>query len=231
MTVAGTCTIVVPVKRSLHNIAGFSAFACTAGDLRAQDPSFIIMPRGGVMAQARPFTQNFLIVPDYMRKWRYKMEPSVAYGGLVEVPTPYKSIGGRLEMSRGSRSKITRAGGEGPPLQDEVSAQMNITTAAVIYQPARACWGDVCPRLLGGGGVKQYDFEGNLLWDDVVDRFADDQSHFTLQLGAGIVAYTSRIAIIAEIVDYSNGIRFASRDQPTSRAHDLAFSLGAGVRF
>ena len=199
--------------------------------LHAQDPSFIIMPRAGVMAQARPFTQNFLLLPDYMRKWKYKMEPAVAYGGLIEVPTPYKSVGVRLEMNNGSRATITQSGGEGPPTSGEVSAQLSIISAAMIYQPSRACWGGVCPRLLGGGGIKRYDFEGNLAWDDIIDRFADDQSHFTLQLGAGVVAYASRLAIIAEIVDYSNGIKFASRDQPTSRAHDVAFSLGAGVRF
>jgi hypothetical protein len=208
------------------------AFILGAREVCAQhEPSFIIMPRAGVIAQARPFTQNFLLVPDYTRKWRYKMDPSVTYGALIEVPTPYRSVGVRLEMSSASRENVTKSGGEGPPLQDEVTAQIDIASAAMIYQPARLCWGGVCPRLLGGGGIKRYDFEGNLLWDDIVDRFAEDQSHFTLQLGAGIVAYASRLAIIAEIVDYSNGIRFASRDQPTNRAHDLAFSLGAGVRF
>ncbi len=219
------------MKRILTFALASAATCFTASGLHAQDPSFIIMPRAGVLAQARPFTQDFLLVPDYMRKWRYKMEPSVAYGALVEVPTPYKSLGVRLEMSNGSRATITQSGGEGPPTAGEVSAQMNIISAAMIYQPSRACWGGVCPRLLGGGGIKRYDFEGNLAWDDIIDRFAEDQSHFTLQLGAGVIAYASRIAIIAEIVDYSNGIRFASRNQPTSRAHDVAFSLGAGVRF
>lgn len=219
------------MRRSLSVAAVLISGFLPAGNLRAQEPSFVVMPRAAVMAQALPFTQNFLLVPDYMRKWRYKMEPSVAYGGLIEVPTPYKSIGVRLEMSNGSRATITQSGGEGPPIYDEVSAQMSIVTGAIIYQPGRACWGDVCPRLLGGGGIKRYDFEGNLAWDDIIDRFADDQSHFTLQLGVGVVAYVSRMAIIAEVVDYSNGIRFASRDQPTSRAHDIAFSLGAGVRF
>jgi hypothetical protein len=201
-------------------------------DVSAQDPSFIIMPRAGVMTQARPFTQQFLLLPDYSRKWKYEMDPALAYGAVIEVPTPYKSLGVRLEISNAGKAEIRRvAGSDGPPTHDEVSARVRITSAAAIYQPSRFCWGNVCPRLLGGGGIKQYDFEGNLLWDDIVDRFADDQSHATLQLGAGVVAYASRLAIIAEVVDYSNGIKFASRDQPTSRTHDLAFTLGAGVRF
>jgi hypothetical protein len=184
------------------------------------------------MAQALPFTQNFLAVPDYTRKWKYRMEAAPAYGGLIEVPTPYRGLGVRLEMIDRGRSGIENVNGEGPPIQDEVTAKIDVISAALIYQPARACWGDVCPRLIGGGGIKRYDFQGNLLWDDIVDRFADDQTHFTLQLGAGIAAYTSsRLVFIAEIVDYSNGVKFASRDQPTSRTHDVAFSFGAGVRF
>ncbi len=184
------------------------------------------------MRQALPFSQQFLLVPDFQRKWRYEMNAAPTWGALLEVPTPLKSLAVRFEASQAGRAEIRRVeGSDGPPTNDDVSAKIQIASIAAVFQPARFCWGDVCPRLVGGGGVKKYDFTGNLLWDDIVDRFADDQSRATLQLGAGIVAYASRLAIIVEVMDYSNGIRFASRDQPTSRTHDLTFNLGAGVRF
>ena len=207
------------------------ALLSSSAPVDAQQPSFIVMPKGGFVVQARPFQQQHLLVSDFQRIWKYEMDAAATYGILIETPTPFKSLGVRLEASRAGRASIREVpGSTGPPTRD-VSAKVNIASIAAVFQPERFCWGNVCPRLLGGGGVKSYDFEGNLLWDDIVDRFADDQSPLTLQLGAGIVAYVSRLAIIAEITDYSNGIRFASRDQPTNRVHDIAFNLGAGLSF
>ncbi|HEX5577785.1 MAG TPA: hypothetical protein VFX40_05370 [Gemmatimonadaceae bacterium] len=200
--------------------------------LAAQQPSFVIMPKAAVVAQARPFSQQFTIVDQFETRWRYRMEPALAWGALVETPTPYKSLGIRIEMSEAGKSEITKAGNsDGPPTYGEVSARVRVASAAAIFQPEKYCWGSVCPRLIGGAGIKRYDFEGDLLWDDVRERFAGDQSRTTIQLGAGVIAYASRLAIIAEVVDYSNSIMFASADNRTNRVHDLAFTLGAGVRF
>ena len=202
------------------------------GLLEAQQPSFVIMPKAAVVAQARPFSQQFAIVDQLETLWRYRMEPALSYGALVEAPTPYKSLGIRVEMSKAGESEITKAGNsDGPPTYGEVSARVSVASAAAIFQPEKYCWASVCPRLIGGAGVKRYDFEGDLLWDDVRERFARDQSRTTIQLGAGIIAYASRLALIAEVVDYSNSIMFASADNRTNRVHDLSFTVGAGVRF
>lgn len=200
--------------------------------VHAQQPSLVIMPKAAVVAQARPFSQQFAIVDNFETLWRYRMEPALSYGALVEAPTPYKSLGIRLEMSKAGKSEITKAGNsDGPPTYGEVSARVSVASAAAIFQPEKYCWASVCPRLIGGAGVKRYDFEGDLLWDDVRERFARDQSRTTIQLGAGIIAYASRLAIIAEVVDYSNSIVFASADNRTNRVHDVSVTVGAGVRF
>jgi hypothetical protein len=209
-----------------------SLLFASGNTLHAQGTSLLVMPRAGVIRQALPLTQQFILAPDFRTKWRYEMDAAPIVGALIEVPTPLKSLAVRLEASQAGRSDIRKAeGSDGPPTYGEVTAEIQIASIAAVFQPPRFCRGGVCPRLLGGGGIKRYNFTGNLLWDDIVDRFADDQSHATLQLGAGIVAYVSRLAIIVEVMDYSNGINFASRDQPTDRAHDLSFNLGAGVRF
>jgi hypothetical protein len=190
------------------------------------------MGRGGVVAQAVPFSQQFALTTQIDERWRYRTEPALSYGAIVETPTPMRSFGLRFEGSRIGRATIRKAeGSKGPPTNGDVTAKVGVVSAAALYQPESWCWNSVCPRLIGGLGVKRYDFEGNLLWDDIVDRFADDQSRTTLQLGGGIIAYMSRIAIVAEVVDFSNSIKFASRDHPTNRAHDLSFNVGAGVRF
>jgi hypothetical protein len=220
------------MRHTLSALVVSSALLVPAFPSGAQQPSFVVMPKAAVVAQARPFSQQFTIVDQFETLWRYRMEPAISYGALVETPTPYKSLGIRLEMSKAGKSEITKAGNsDGPPTYGEVSARVSVASAAAIFQPEKYCWGSVCPRLIGGAGIKRYDFEGDLLWDDVRERFARDQSRTTIQLGAGIIAYASRLAIIAEVVDYSNSIMFASADNRTNRVHDVSFTVGAGVAF
>lgn len=220
------------MRQNLSAAVLASLLYASGSALHAQESSFLIVPRVGVMRQALPFTQQFLLAPDFRSKWRYEMDAAPVIGALIEVPTPLKSLVVRLEASQAGRSDIRKAeGSDGPPTYGDVTAEIQIATIAAVFQPPRFCRISVCPRLVGGGGVKKYKFTGNLLWDDIVDRFADDQSHTTLQVGAGIVGYVSRLAIIVEVMDYSNAINFASRDQPTSRTHDVSLNLGAGVRF
>src|SRR5687768_2302808 len=204
----------------------------SSAELQAQQPSFLVMGRVGVVAQAVPFSQHFSLTTQIDERWRYRTQPAVSYGAIVETPTPFTSFGLRFEGARVSRAAIKKTKESlGPPTNGEVTAKVSLLSAAALYQPEGWCRNGVCPRLIGGLGVKRYDFEGNLLWDDIVERFAEDQSRTTLQLGVGIIAYMSRIAIVAEAVDFSNSIKFASRDNQTNRVHDLSFNLGAGVRF
>src|SRR5687768_7319486 len=176
----------MPMRHRLYSLVIPLALLVSPDTLEAQEPSFVVMPKAAVVAQARPFSQQFALVDQLETLWRYRMEPALSYGALVEAPTPYKSLGLRLEMSKVGKSEITKAeNSDGPPTNGEVSARMTMASAAAIYQPARYCWGSVCPRLIGGAGIKRYDFEGDLLWDDVRERFARDQSRTTIQLGAG----------------------------------------------
>lgn len=220
------------MRQTLSALVVPFVFVVPRAPLDAQHPSFVIMPKAAVVAQARPFSQRFAIVDQFETLWRYRMEPALSWGALVEAPTRYKSLGVRVEVSRAGKSEITKArDSDGPPTYGEVSARVSVASAAAVFQPAKYCRGSVCPRLIGGAGIKRYDFEGDLLWDDVRDHFARDQSHTTIQLGAGIIAYAPRLALIAEVVDYSNSIVFANPDNRTKRAHDLAFTVGVGLTF
>ena len=77
-----------------------------AAQLDAQQPSFVIMPKAGIVAQARPFSQQFAIVDHFETLWRYRMEPALSSGALVETPTPDKSLGIRLERSKAGKSEM-----------------------------------------------------------------------------------------------------------------------------
>ena len=211
-------------------LLAFTAFSATP--LSAQQPPFLVMGRAGLVAQAVPFSQQFSLTTQIDERWRYRTQPAMSYGAIVETPTPWTSFGLRFEASQTGRATIKKTlDSKGPPTNGDVTTKVGVVSAAALYQPEGWCRNGICPRLIGGLGIKRYDFEGNLLWDDIVDRFADDQSRTTLQLGIGIIAYMSRFAIVAEVVDFSNSIKFASRDNPTNRVHDVSFNVGAGIRF
>ena len=92
------------MRLSVSIVAMLVATGAQPETLPAQAGSFVVMPRAGIMTQARPLTQDFRLAPDYSAKWEYSMEAASAYGGLVEVPIPNRSIGLRLEMNSTARA-------------------------------------------------------------------------------------------------------------------------------
>lgn len=218
--------------RSALLVLGVVTTTFLSEPIEAQKVRLLVAPRAGVITPATSISQRFDQVPGFDATWRYDMKPAFSYGALVEVPTPLAGLGVRLEWTEGQKASITHADGTaGPPTYGDVSAKLRITSAAALIQPERLCLRNVCPRLVAGAGIKQYDFEGALLWDDVVDRFAKDQSVTTLQLGLGLITYLDRFAIIAEVNDFSNRVEFATPDNAANRVHDLVINLGAAIRF
>ena len=207
------------------------------GLLRAQGSRVrvTLLPRVGLLTQAVPFQREFTdLPPEYHQVWRYRIQPDVVLGLAADIATASLPVGVRIEASHAPSLVIEQEGGSlGPDVFDEASGSGTMTTATVaaIVQPARTCMGVVCPRLLVGGGVKQYRFDTELLSGDIVFPLAEDQARLTLQLGAGVVARRKRVSLVAEVNDYSNKVAlFQDTDDPRRRVHDTIATLGIALQ-
>jgi hypothetical protein len=184
--------------------------------------------------QAVPFEREFNdLGPEYRQVWRYRYQPDLVWGAAADLTTPGLPVGIRLEVNHAPSLTVEqKQGSPGPPVFERGSGAVTTATAAAIVQPARACLGALCPRLLVGGGVKQYRFDVELLSDDIVFPFAEDQSHTTLQVGVGVAARRNRVSLVAEVNDYSNRFKlFYNEDESRRRVHDTVATLGLAFHF
>ena len=141
-------------------------------------------------------------------------------------------FGLRLALNRAPSLTLERDPGySGAPLLGPASGRVTTATIAVLLEPRQTCLGPVCPRIVLGGGIKRYRFDANVLIDDIVVPFADDQNRPTLQLGIGMRATVAGFVVVTEISDFSNGLRFGNSTYPSKRTHDTIVSLGLGIRF
>lgn len=204
----------------------------SAASLVAQDETVhvTLVAHGGVLAQTVAFRQDFgALVPGLVSGHRFDHGRSL--GASLELGRARSPLGVRFALNRASALTLENDPGyKGAPLYGPASGTITTATIAVLLEPRQTCFGPFCPRLLLGGGIKRYRFKANVRNDDVIEPFADDQDRPTLQLGIGVRATVSGFVLIADISDFSNGLRFGNATYPSKRTHDTIVSLGLGIR-
>lgn len=206
---------------------------CSAAGLSAQDARTYVTlaAHGGVLSQTGPFRQDLgALAPGWVSGYRFNRGGCV--GASLELVRARFPLGIRLALSQSASLRLERAPGFiGAPVLEPASARVTTATIAMLLEPRRTCVGRVCPRLMLGGGVKRYWFNADLVYDDIIEPFADDQTRPTLQLGVGVRATVAGIVLTADISDFSNSLRFGNVTYPSKRTHDTIVSLGLGIRF
>lgn len=203
------------------------------GLLAQQAPQYIsILPRLGVLTQPVPFKQYWNDPPPEFRQvWRYRFAPALAFGMAAEFGAESLPLRLRTEVNHTPSARLHHiAESFGPPLHEEATAGLTSATVAVVAEPEQACFRMFCPRLLAGGGVKHYRFEADVISDDTIYPFAQDQTRLTVQLGAGVAVRLPRITLVAEVNDFSNQLRFFRLDDPSGRVHDTLATMGVTIR-
>jgi hypothetical protein len=204
---------------------------CSATAMSAQDSPMrvTLVAHGGVHAQTGPFRQDLgALVPGLVTRYRFDRGGSL--GASLELGRARFPLGIRVSVNQSPSLGLERTPGSlGAPFLEPATGRVTTATVAVVLEPRRTCFGRVCPRALLGGGIKRYRFDANLLLDDIVEPFADDQFHPTLQMGVGVRATVGKAVLMADVTDFSNGFRFTNQTYPGRRVHDTIVSLGVGV--
>jgi hypothetical protein len=204
---------------------------CPVATLTAQDAPMrvTLLAHGGVHSQTGAFRQDFsALVPGL--ESRYRFERGGSLGASLELGRARFPLGIRVSLNQSPSLGLERPPGSlGAPFLGPATGRVTTATVAAFLEPRRTCVGRVCPRAVLGGGIKRYRFDANLLLDDIVEPFADDQVRPTLQVGVGLRATVGRVVLMTDVTDFSNGFRFTNRTYPGRRVHDTIVSLGVGV--
>ncbi len=146
-----------------------------------------------------------------------KKESTRAYGlGLEWGGGGFVGLRGNLAFATSSNVPIR---GVGCAVCSSRSTMLALTGGLVV-RPFRLLF--IEPYLIGGLGVKRYDFSTS----DIGDAFLDDQNVRTYQLGVGGELDLGPLSGIVEISDF---VSDRGAQLPVGRQHDFIVSVGIGI--
>lgn len=157
-----------------------------------------------------------------------KMESTLGFGlGLEFLPGQTWSF--RLNALYGTRSEVP-VRGVGCPDCGEARSTVAAVTGTAILRPLPNLI-VVQPYLMGGAGVKRYDFDQDAAREEGLSAFVSDQNRLAGQLGAGVEVNAGFATLLFEVSDLVSGFRPGSGDGEGSgkTQHDFFITIGLSL--
>jgi hypothetical protein len=156
-----------------------------------------------------------------------KMESTLGFGLALEV-LPRSSVSFRLGGAFGTDSDVP-VSGIGCTACKARGTVLTVTGAAVL-RPVPASI-PLRPYLLAGAGLKSYNFRYDASLGNHAEAFVNDQTHATIQLGAGIELNLGLLRLLLEASDYTSGFRLGddSATGEAKRQHDIFITVGVAA--
>ncbi|HEX7050215.1 MAG TPA: hypothetical protein VF188_08450 [Longimicrobiales bacterium] len=130
---------------------------------------------------------------------RAEMEASLALGLALELDLPTSPVNLRANFDYATASEVSPEGITSDVAPD---ATLLALTGDLVFRPLPRII-VVQPYLLGGAGVKVYQFDTDDLVDDgFAEAFDDDRTDFALHAGIGVDVGLGPLALLAEVSDY-----------------------------
>ncbi|HYW09579.1 MAG TPA: hypothetical protein VE913_21635, partial [Longimicrobium sp.] len=114
-------------------------------------------------------------------------------------------------------------------------SQIYLAVADVLLRGPRL--GPVQPYILGGGGIKRYNFAQGELTDGYEVEYARDVTQRTSHIGIGTDVRLGGQSVAVEFSDYVGGFRSAAASGATGtaaldgkRQHDISVTIGLRIR-
>jgi hypothetical protein len=174
-------------------LVGAPLLLASAADAEAQ--RLQLVPRAGIFVSGG----NLAEVSGTLGDVEADMKGTLGVGLGLEVGVPLSPIGFRAGFDYATNSKLSLKGISAG--EDEAGAKLLAVTGDVVLRPLPRLI-VVQPYLVGGAGVKRYDFELSELEADAQGLFPEDQTDFTLHGGAGVDISLGPLALRAEVSDY-----------------------------
>lgn len=171
------------------------AVLCTATGAKAQAPGIDLqlIPKIGAYLPANDLGE----VPGVVEEIVAETKASLAVGLAAELDFPLSPWNVRANLDYATGSELSFEEG----LQErEADATILALVGDLVFRPLPRVV-VVQPYLLGGAGIKRYDFDTDDLGGSLGNLF-DDQSDFTVHLGAGLDIGLGPVAFMAELSDY-----------------------------
>jgi hypothetical protein len=147
---------------------------------------------------------------------------TLAFGAALELGTP-DAVSFRVNLLHATDSEVpvTDIGCD----QDCARSSVSTGTATLVLRLPNLIV--VQPYLLGGGGVKRYDFTREDLSNEGLEAILNDQNQLTGHLGFGAELNLGMLRVVGEVSDLVSqfdveGDRFESDDLQ----HDVYFTVG-----
>src|SRR5690554_2527231 len=156
-------------------LVGAPLLLASAADAEAQ--RLQLVPRAGIFVSGG----NLAEVSGTLGDVEADMKGTLGVGLGLEVGVPLSPIGFRAGFDYATNSKLSLKGISAG--EDEAGAKLLAVTGDVVLRPLPRLI-VVQPYLVGGAGVKRYDFELSELEADAQGLFPEDQTDFTLHGGA-----------------------------------------------
>jgi hypothetical protein len=152
-----------------------------------------------------------------------KKEGTLAYGLALELGTPDK-VSFRINALHATDSEVpyTDVGCD----EDCARSTLSAATATLAIRPFPTILvADI--YLLGGGGVKRYDFTVEDLQDEGVEAILNDQNQLTGHVGGGVELNLGLVRLVGEVTDLISQFD-AEGDvgETDSLQHDFFFTIG-----
>lgn len=151
-----------------------------------------------------------------------EMEASLAVGLGLELDLPLSPLNVRANLDYATGSQISLEGIQG----SDVDATVLALVGDLVFRPLPRL-AVVQPYLLGGAGIKRYNFDTDDLGGGFGDFLSDDQNDFTVHLGAGLDVGLGPLAFMAEVSDYISW--FAPNGGDSEMQNDIFGMVGVRV--
>jgi hypothetical protein len=201
------------MTRATAVLAGFLAVALF---LPAKGHAqFRLIPQGGLYASVADL--GTVDTPEGVRTVG-KQETSLAYGLSLDFSSA-KVIGYRITGIYGSDSEVPVGGVGCSGAACDLRSTLLGVSAGIVLRPFPATF-PFRPYLLGGGGIKRYDFDFGS--DSPVKDAFGDESQTTGVVGVGFDWNLGILKGNLELVDYVSGALLEDGD----RQHDFFLTVG-----
>lgn len=154
-----------------------------------------------------------------------EMAASLAIGLAAELDLPLSPVNLRFGFDYATGAEVS---GEGISSDEELETTVLALTGDLVFRPLPRLV-VVQPYLLGGAGIKVYDFDSKDVTDqDLSSVFEDDENDFALHLGAGVdIKLFRNTFLLVEVSDYIS--RFKFQDSGDDEIQNDIFGM-AGLR-
>ncbi|HLU24112.1 MAG TPA: hypothetical protein VKZ58_00200 [Longimicrobiales bacterium] len=180
-----------------------------------------IMPKAGVYIPGN----DLATIRDGAEEIRAKMEGDFAIGLAIELARAGAPVGLRGNFDYITGTTITE---DGVDRSDKSGTTMLALTGDLVLRPIpRLLF--LQPYLLGGAGIKRYEFDRESLSGPIRDAFPADRTDFAVHLGAGFEIGFGALAITAEVSDYISRFKAEGENRDNKLQNDVFAMVGVRI--